>query len=74
MNNRLILKTLSWATLHVVVAATVVYALTGDLAIAVGVGLIEPLVQTVVYAIHERVWEGPGPRARFQSTSLVTSS
>ncbi len=56
---RLALKTTSYGILHVGVATAVAYALTGDLALALGIGLIEPIVQTAVFALHERVWEGP---------------
>ena len=54
---RLMLKTLTYATLHVGVATTVAYALTGNLAVALGIGLIEPIVQTGVFAVHEWLWE-----------------
>ena len=56
---RLILKTTSYGALHFIVATSVAYALTGNLAIALGIGIIEPLVQTIVFAFHERAWEGP---------------
>ena len=62
---RLAMKTGSYGIVHIGVATGVAYALTGDLAIALGIGLIEPIVQTVVFAIHERVWEGsPGGNRR----------
>jgi len=50
-------KTVTYAAMHFVVAVAVAYALTGDAAIALSIGLIEPTVQTIAYAIHERVWE-----------------
>ncbi|MGF1624826.1 MAG: DUF2061 domain-containing protein [Alphaproteobacteria bacterium] len=49
-------KTLSYAVMHLTVAIAVAYALTGDWAIALGVGIIEPLVQTVAYSLHEKLW------------------
>ncbi|MEQ8664961.1 MAG: DUF2061 domain-containing protein [Rhodospirillales bacterium] len=55
---RLALKTVTYGCVHVAVATGVAYALTGNAAAAIGIGLIEPLVQTGVYAIHERLWEG----------------
>lgn len=57
---RLALKTLSYGILHLTVATGVAYALTGNLAIALSIGLIEPFVQTFVFAIHDWVWEGKG--------------
>lgn len=55
---RLLLKTLSYGATHIAVATTVAYLLTGDLLVAVGLGLIEPIVQTGVFALHEQLWEG----------------
>ena len=54
---RALIKTLTYSLMHLAVAITVAYVLTGDLAIALGIGMIEPLVQTVAYSIHERIWE-----------------
>lgn len=51
-----LLKTLSFAALHFGVAFAVAYALTGSLAIAAGIGLIEPLANTVAFYFHERAW------------------
>ncbi len=42
--------------MHMCVAIAVGYALSGDWRIALGVGLIEPLVQTVFYNLHEFLW------------------
>mgnify|MGYP001276938909 CR=1 FL=1 len=50
------LKTLSFAVLHFAVGFGVTYALTGSLAIATGVALIEPTVNTFVFFLHERAW------------------
>ena len=52
-----IAKTCSYSCMHMVVAISVAYALSGSWLIAISIGLIEPLVQTVAYAIHERLWE-----------------
>ncbi len=54
---RAIAKTSTYGVMHFIVAVGVAYALTRDWRIAIGIGLIEPLVQTVAYAVHERVWE-----------------
>ncbi len=53
---RLLAKTISWACVHVLITMLVVLALTGDPWAALTVGLLEPLVQTGAYAVHERVW------------------
>lgn len=49
-------KTGTFAALHFGVGFGVTYALTGSVAIATGVALIEPAVNTVVFFFHERAW------------------
>jgi uncharacterized membrane protein len=51
-----VIKTLSFAALHFGVAFTIAYALTGSVSIATGIGLVEPLANTVVFYFHERAW------------------
>lgn len=53
-------KTMTFAALHFVVGFTVSYAFTGSLAIAGGIALVEPLVNTVVFYFHERAWRRAG--------------
>ncbi|MDW3207735.1 MAG: DUF2061 domain-containing protein [Alphaproteobacteria bacterium] len=53
---RNVVKTASYSVMHLLVAVSVAYALSGDWRIALSIGLVEPLVQTVAYAVHERVW------------------
>ena len=55
-----LLKTLSYSLMHLTVAVTVAFVLTRDWRIALGVGLIEPLVQTAAYTLHERAWRQAG--------------
>ncbi|GLK50659.1 MAG: hypothetical protein CMH93_11300 [Oceanicaulis sp.] len=50
------LKTASYALMHLGVAMTVAFALTRNWHAALAIGLIEPLVQTVAYSMHERAW------------------
>ncbi len=50
------LKTGSFAVLHFAVGFGVAYALTGSVAVATGVALVEPAVNTVVFFFHERAW------------------
>ena len=62
--NRDLIKTMSFATLHFSVAFGVAYALTGSVAVATGVGLVEPLVNTVAFYFHERLWRRIDPSLR----------
>lgn len=49
-------KTATYCLMHFTVAIMVAYALTHDWRIALSVGIIEPLVQTVFFNMHERGW------------------
>ncbi len=49
-------KTASYSVMHMVVAIAVAYAISGSWIIAFGIGIIEPLVQTVAYTVHEELW------------------
>ena len=50
-------KTVSFAVLHFAVGFTVAYLLTGSIAVATGVALVAPAVNTVVFFCHEQVWK-----------------
>lgn len=60
---RVAAKTASYAVMHLIVAMAVAYGLTGDWRAALAIGLVEPVVQTGAYSIHERVWSGRAHRA-----------
>ena len=49
-------KPVTYSLMHLTVAIGVAYALTRDWRIALGVGVIEPMVQTVAYMLHEKAW------------------
>lgn len=55
-------KTLSYSVMHLVVAITVAYALTHDWRAALAIGMIEPIFQTMAFAVHERVWARIGAK------------
>jgi len=57
------LKPVTYSLMHLVVAISVAFALTRDWRIALGVGLIEPMVQTVAYMLHEKAWSAGAKRA-----------
>lgn len=63
---RLAAKTLTYAVAHVAVATTVAWILTDNFAAALGIGLIEPIVQTGVFALHEHLWERSAARRKTQ--------
>lgn len=54
--SRTLLKTCTYGLMHLTVAIIVAYALTRSWRLALAVGLIEPVVQTFAFALHERFW------------------
>jgi len=58
---RTLAKTATYSVMHVTVAFCVAFALTGQWEIALGISLIEPLVQTFTFYWHERAWDRYSP-------------
>lgn len=55
-NRRTFVKTLSYYALHILVAACVAFAVTGDWVAALTLSLLEPTVQAFAYFGHDNVW------------------
>ena len=51
-------KTLSFAAVHMSVAFTVGYVMTGDVMVGGAMALIEPMCNTVAFYFHEKLWQG----------------
>lgn len=49
-------KTLSFGATHVTVAFGVGYAMTGSVWVGGALALVEPMVNTVAFHLHEKVW------------------
>lgn len=49
-------KSITYGLMHFIVAVTVAFTLTGDWRVALAIGIIEPLVQTVFFTLHDRIW------------------
>lgn len=63
MISRTLLKTGTYGVMHFAVAILVAFALTRNWHIALAVGVVEPLVQTLAFALHERLWAARDPTA-----------
>lgn len=61
-------KTVSFGAIHMSVAFTVGYIMTGDVAVGGTLALVEPVCNTVAYYFHEKVWN----RMRTQTPSVQT--
>lgn len=53
---RSIVKSLTWRALATLSTITIIYILTGDLAIAGTAGAIEVVAKVIIYYLHDRVW------------------
>lgn len=51
-------KTLSYLAIHLTIGFSIAYLLTGSVAIAGGIALIEPCANAVAFFFHERAWRG----------------
>ena len=49
-------KTISFAALHFTVAFSVAYIMSGSVLVGGAIALVEPLINTVAYHFHEKVW------------------
>ena len=58
---RSILKAVTWRVLATLVTILVVYFVTKEVALSLGVGFIDAAIKVLIYYAHERVWD----RARF---------
>ncbi len=56
-------KTFSYLSIHLGVGFSVAYVLTGSLAMAGGIALIEPCINAVAFYVHEQAWRKVDARA-----------
>jgi uncharacterized membrane protein len=54
---RSITKSITWRTLATFTTILIVIIFTGELALALGVGLVELGEKLVLYYVHERAWD-----------------
>lgn len=54
---RSLLKAVTYRITGTLTTAVIVFAVTGELAIAFAVGFIEPAAKIVIYYLHERAWQ-----------------
>ena len=52
-----LIKTATYLTIHLTVGFTVAYIMTGSLALAGGIALIEPMINAVAFFFHEKAWK-----------------
>lgn len=62
------IKTISFSAIHMCVAFTVGFVMTGDVLVGGALALVEPMCNTVAYYFHEMAWNAsanpsPVPKA-----------
>ena len=66
-------KSVTYGVMHFVVAVTVALALTQNWRTALAIGIIEPLVQTVFFTVHDRVWTGIEARKARRAAQMASA-
>lgn len=66
---KIAVKTLTYGAMHFLVAVTVAFAITRDWQAALAIGVVEPLVQMVFFAIHDRIWTAREARRQAAQTA-----
>jgi uncharacterized membrane protein len=51
------IKTVTFTAMHITIAFTIVYLMTGSVMVGGAVALVEPLCNSVGYFLHERLWD-----------------
>ena len=55
-HKRTIVKTITWRIIATLTTVIVIYLWIGDLAAALGSGLLANALKTIFYYAHERIW------------------
>lgn len=66
-------KSVTYGAMHFVVAVTVAFALTRDWKVSLAIGLIEPLVQTVFFTAHDRIWTRIEARKAARAAAMASA-
>lgn len=64
-------KTLTFGAVHMTVAFTVAWALSGSVLVGGAIALVEPMINTVAYFFHEQVWERIRTRTRAAPAAMA---
>ncbi|MBN8846174.1 MAG: DUF2061 domain-containing protein [Sphingomonadales bacterium] len=53
-------KTLTYLSLHLTIGFSVAYVMTGSVALAGGIAIVEPCINAVAFFFHEKAWKRAG--------------
>ncbi len=59
-----LIKTLTYLTIHLTIGFSVAYVMTGSVALAGGIAIIEPCINAVAFFFHEKAWKRAGARPK----------
>ena len=57
MKYKILLKTLSWRIIATLTSIIIAFLITGSIEVGVTIGLIETILKSLLYFIHEKYWE-----------------
>lgn len=52
-----LIKTFTYLSIHLTIGFSVAYVLTGSVALAGGIAIIEPYINAVAFFFHEKAWK-----------------
>ena len=68
------LKTASFAVVHFTVAFSVAYLISGSLLVGGVIALVEPMINTVAYYFHEKLWQNSARFALLYESAILRLS
>jgi len=57
-------KTLTYLSLHLTIGFSVAYVMTGSVALAGGIAIVEPCINAVAFFFHEKAWKRAGAKRK----------
>lgn len=51
-----LIKTFTYLSIHLTIGFSVAYVMTGSVALAGGIAIIEPCINAVAFFFHEKAW------------------
>ena len=55
-----LIKTFTYLSIHLTIGFSVAYVMTGSVALAGGIAIIEPCINAVAFFFHEKAWKRVG--------------
>lgn len=73
-NSRSIAKSITWRVSATIATIILVYIITKDIRVSLGIGFIEVFLKLFLYYLHERVWNNIKWGRRFEQSSNYSNS